>query len=94
VLGSFLLEGRARQDIDHPLTPGDLYTITEAGADLNLRAELSLDGETIRKLQPGDRVTILDGPVEVDGYTWWQMQAEDGATGWAVNISEWYEAVR
>jgi hypothetical protein len=77
-----------------PSNPGDLYTITDAGADLNLRGEPSLDGEILRKLQPRDIVTILDGPVEADGYTWWQMQAEDGVTGWAVNIPEWYEMVQ
>jgi Tol biopolymer transport system component len=80
--------------IPHPFAPGETYTITDAGSDLSLRGEPTLEGEVLRKLQPGDRVTIVEGPVEADGYTWWQMQAEDGVTGWAVNIPEWYEAVR
>jgi Tol biopolymer transport system component len=79
--------------IPHPFTAGDLYTISEAGADLNLRAEPALTGDVLRKLQAGDIVTILDGPVDADGYTWWQVQAEDGSTGWAVNIPEWYVPV-
>jgi WD40 repeat protein len=79
--------------IPYPFAPNDQYIITEAGANLNLRAEPSLDGEVLRKLQPGDRVTILDGPVEADGYTWWKVQTEDGTTGWTVNIPEWYVPV-
>jgi hypothetical protein len=79
--------------IPHPFTAGDIYTITDAGANLNLRAEPSLTGVVLRMLQAGDIVTILDGPVEADGYTWWQVQTEDGSTGWAVNIPEWYAPV-
>jgi hypothetical protein len=79
--------------IPHPFTAGDIYTITDAGADLNLRAEPSLTGVVLRMLQAGDIVTILGGPVEADGYTWWQVQAEDGSTGWVVNIPEWYAPV-
>ncbi len=77
--------------IPHLFEPGDIYTITEAGADLNLRTEPSLDSAVLTQLQPGDAVTILDGPVEADGYTWWKMSTEDGTEGWAVNIPEWYE---
>jgi hypothetical protein len=44
--------------------------------------------------QQVDRLaTTLDGQVQADGYAWWQMKAEDGVTGWAVNIPEWYERV-
>jgi hypothetical protein len=79
--------------IPYPATPGDAYTITEAGHDLNLRADPSLAGEILLKLQPGDGVTVLEGPVTADGYTWWKLQADDGMQGWAVNIPEWYSPV-
>ena len=77
----------------YPFIPGDLYTVTEAGSDLNLRDTPSLSGTILQTLQPGDTVTILAGPVEADGYTWWQMQTDDGTAGWAVNIPEWYAPV-
>ena len=79
--------------IPHPFAPSDIYTITEAGENLNLRDAPSLVGAILRKLQPGDTVTILSGPVQADGYTWWQMQTADGTIGWAVNIPEWYAPV-
>jgi len=73
---------------------GDVLTITEAGANLNLRETPSLDGAVLQKLQPGDTVTILDGPIESDGYTWWYMRTDaDGAEGWAVENYGWYKAV-
>ena len=79
--------------IPWPFQSGDNYTITAAGADLNLRDAPSLTGVILRKLQPGDAITILSGPVNTDGYTWWQMQTADGTAGWAVNIPEWYAPV-
>ncbi len=47
-------------------------------------------GEILRKLQPGDGVTVLAGPLAADGYTLWKLQTEDGTEGWAVNIPKWY----
>jgi len=72
---------------------GERLLITPAGVNLNLRDAPALDGAILRQLQPGDVITILAGPVEADGYTWWQMQTADGITGWAVNIPEWYAPV-
>ena len=73
--------------------PGDVMSITPAGHDLNLRASPSLSTDVLRKLQPDDTVTILEGPVEADGYTWWKMKTNDGLEGWAVEVSVWYEPV-
>lgn len=77
--------------IPYPVIPNDTYTITEAGHDLNLRADPSLTGKILRKLQPGDGVTVLEGPVTANGYIWWKLKTEDSTEGWAVNIPEWYE---
>jgi hypothetical protein len=46
--------------------------------------------DVLRKLQPGDTVTIIEGPVEADGYTWWKMKTSDGLEGWAVEVSVWF----
>ncbi len=77
--------------VPQPFAPGDTYAITEAGANLNLRASPSLDAAILAKLQPGDTITILEGPVQADGYEWWKMRTTDGVEGWAANIPEWYE---
>jgi len=59
-----------------------------------LRETPSLDGAVLRKLQPNEAITIIEGPVEADGYTWWYMQVEaDGTEGWAVEDYGWYKSV-
>ena len=78
-----------------PMRVGDSYQITPAGADLSLRAAPSLSGTVNRRLQPGDQVLLLDGPVGADGYRWWKMQVlPDGGEGWAVEHPDWYEQVK
>jgi uncharacterized protein YgiM (DUF1202 family) len=47
----------------------------------NLRADASLSGEVIDVLPDGSAATILDGPVEADGYTWYQVSTDLG-DGW------------
>jgi uncharacterized protein YgiM (DUF1202 family) len=46
---------------------------------LNLRAEPDTAAAIVRKLDPGDTVTILEGNA---GDTWLRVQMADGATGW------------
>jgi hypothetical protein len=79
--------------IQWPFIAGNTYTITPAGHGLNIHASPSLSTDVLRKLQPDDTVTILEGPVEADGYTWWKMMTSDGLEGWAVEVSVWYEPV-
>jgi hypothetical protein len=73
---------------------GDVYLITEAGADLNLRDNPSLQGAVILQLNAGEYVEIVGGPVEADGYTWWNVHYFDFAqepSGWVVEDAEWFE---
>ncbi len=71
---------------------GDVYLITEAGDELNVRASASLKSDVQRVLQVGEYVEITDGPVTADGYTWWQLGDWSGnPLGWAVEDQEWYE---
>jgi len=71
---------------------GDFYVITNAGDELNVRAEPSLQSDVQQVLQVGEYVEILDGPVTADGYTWWQLGDWSGnPLGWAVEDQEWYE---
>ena len=67
-----------------------MYTITAAGENLNLRAQPALDGQVLKMLPPGEEITILEGPSQADGYTWWRMQTKDGIEGWAADIPDWY----
>ena len=76
--------------IPYPFAPGSVYSITSAGANLNLRAQPALDGQVAKRLLPGEAVTILEGPTQADGYTWWRMRTKDGIEGWAADIPDWY----
>jgi hypothetical protein len=73
----------------------DVYKITEAGAGLNLRLEPTRNAGVIQKLEPGEYVTIVDGPLQAEGFTWWRLRYErsngDSLEGWAVGQPEWYE---
>ena len=61
---------------------------------MHLRQSPTLAGSIVKRLQPDDRVQILEGPVQADGYTWWKMRVmADGIEGWAVQHPDWYEKV-
>lgn len=51
---------------------------------LNLRAAATTGGNLIVQLATGQVVTILDGPISADGYTWWRLDDGAGNVGWAV----------
>ncbi|MEX0781819.1 MAG: RING finger protein [Dehalococcoidia bacterium] len=58
-----------------------------AGADgepacLNIRIEPGLDQTIIDCLREGTQLTVLGGPQEAGGLTWWQVQLASG-DGWA-----------
>jgi uncharacterized protein YgiM (DUF1202 family) len=58
---------------------GDAATVdTDA---LNLRDAASLDGGVVAVLETGATVSVLDGRAEVDGYVWYEVEADAG-TGW------------
>jgi Protein of unknown function (DUF3160)/Bacterial SH3 domain len=74
---------------------GDVYIITEAGDGLNVRQEPSINSAVIMQLSPGEYVEIIDGPVQMDGFTWWKFQidawfSDTFPTGWAVENLEWF----
>jgi len=50
---------------------------------LNLRSFPSTQGEVIAMLRDGTWLTLLEGPIERDGYRWWRVQVS-GREGWCV----------
>lgn len=73
---------------------GDVYIVSPAGADLNLRERPTTSAKILGKLKAGDYLEFVDGPVEADGYTWWKVgtwmgSGESGA--WVVEDQAWYE---
>jgi hypothetical protein len=52
------------------------------GAGLRLREEGNLLARTLTMMPEGTGVTILDGPVFADGFTWWRVRYE-ALEGWS-----------
>jgi hypothetical protein len=51
------------------------------GVPLRVRSDHSLAAETLLTLAEGARVAIVGGPVDADGYTWWNVEV-GGQRGW------------
>lgn len=65
------------------LAPGNQARVTAPGG-LNMRAAATTGGNLIIQLGTGVVVTIVEGPVTADGYTWWRIDDGGGNVGWAV----------
>jgi hypothetical protein len=64
-------------------TVGGRAQVTTQYQFINLRDGPGLGSETISQLANGTVVTILEGPEESDGYTWWKVDDGQGNVGWA-----------
>lgn len=60
----------------------EVYINTTADTLQRVRPAPGLDNAPIATLEDGTRVAILDGPQSASGLWWWQIEAEDGLTGW------------
>src|SRR5262245_32066013 len=58
-------------------------TVQVVDGNLNLREDFSLDAGVVTVLTEGTTATVTDGPEEADGYTWYELDVEDGSVGWA-----------
>jgi hypothetical protein len=63
--------------------PGASVRVTgTAGAGLNLRAEPSTGGRVVVNARDGAVLTVVEGPQEANGYTWWKVRTPNGQEGW------------
>ncbi len=62
-------------------TTGDGYRVTEA---LNMRSGAGTSNGIVTTLPAGATGTVIGGPTNASGYTWWQLRTSGGTTGWAV----------
>jgi uncharacterized protein YgiM (DUF1202 family) len=64
---------------------GKTGTINGLGGDvLRLRAQPSISSDILDKLKDGDKVKILDGPIDADKLEWYKIEAANGKVGWVV----------
>jgi len=72
-----------------PITPQINSTVTvtyTGGYGLRLRSGAGLNYSIITTLPEGTRMTVFDGPIQKDGYTWWAIKGYVGGiwrTGWS-----------
>lgn len=52
---------------------------------LNLRTDTSANAQLLTQLGSGQRVTVVDGPISAEGYTWWKVEDSAGNSGWGVD---------
>lgn len=66
------------------IAPGALVVVTgTGGAGLNLRAQPTTDARVIGSAKEGTVLTVLEGPTDAAGHTWWKARAPNGTEGWA-----------
>jgi sortase (surface protein transpeptidase) len=68
---------------DGELAVGASATLNTDGA--NLRAEPTTSADVVEVLANGTAVSIIGGPEDADGYTWWQVELDGGASGWVAS---------
>jgi hypothetical protein len=57
------------------LRPGVAAIVDTGSTDgLRLRRDPGQAGVTLRSIRSGERLTLLEGPREVDGMAWWKVQ--------------------
>lgn len=66
------------------ITPG-FYVVVANTDDLGvtIRGGPGTRNVALFIAEEGTFFLVLDGPVEEDGFNWWQLELEDGSTGWA-----------
>lgn len=61
--------------------PGGTFVSVNSD-NVNLRSTAGLNGSVIRSYSEGTNATVLDGPTNADGYSWYRIEISDGTVGW------------
>ncbi len=67
---------------------GQAEVFTTEGDDLNIRSAPGTGFEVVDEVASGDRVRLLEGPVEADGLRWWRVETPNGFVGWTVETAD------
>jgi hypothetical protein len=66
---------------------GQAQVANTGGNNLRGRKAPKLSAAPTAAFKEGEQVTILEGPVDADGYTWWRVEGK-GGTGWSAQQSK------
>jgi uncharacterized protein YgiM (DUF1202 family) len=70
--------------VDRPPRVGDRVEVTTD--ELSVRVVPGTDTQIVRRVNLGSQFTVLAGPQSANGYTWYQIRSDDGATeGWVAD---------
>ena len=61
---------------------GERARVCTAYEQLIVRAQPRRSSAELGRLQPGKYVTIIDGPICADVYSWWKVRTDSGIVGW------------
>lgn len=61
---------------------GTAQVVNIEGSVLRGRTDPSLKARATAAFKQGDKVRIVEGPIEADGFTWWKLEGDAG-TGWS-----------
>jgi len=64
--------------------------VSPSVTNLNVRSKPSTASSIVTKLESGDGFTILERPLDMNGYIWWKIRTQDGLEGWVVQLYSWY----
>jgi hypothetical protein len=67
-----------------PLEKGAVVIVGGTGTCLNVRVSPSIKADAVDCIADGEKIVLEQGPVEADGFEWWQPQ---GRSGWVA--SDW-----
>jgi uncharacterized protein YgiM (DUF1202 family) len=74
------------QPVDRAPRVGDRVQVTMSAGDLSVRVTPGTDAELVTRVTQGQQFTVMGGPQEASGYTWYQIRSDDGAVeGWAAD---------
>jgi hypothetical protein len=65
----------------------DAQVVNTEGTVLRGRKQPNLKAVAAAAFKSGERVRILEGPVDADGFTWWKIKGPSG-TGWSAQQSK------
>lgn len=67
--------------------PGTALAVGQPGRvvapdGLNMRDQPTASGQLLLMLSSNQRVTVVEGPVDAEGFRWWRVDDGDGNVGW------------
>jgi uncharacterized protein YgiM (DUF1202 family) len=72
------------QPVDRAPRVADRVQVTMSTGELSVRVTPGTDAQIVTRVSLGQQFTVMGGPQEASGYTWYQIRSDDGTVeGWA-----------